>query len=68
MSDVQEVTGPMADTDIRCHRACVYSGGSVMCNNTREKKLRHLLLAAADACLGQCDCMRAWRAAVRQKW
>jgi len=24
----------MADTDIRCHRACVYSGCSVMCNNT----------------------------------
>jgi len=24
----------MADTDIRCHRACVYSGCSVMCNKT----------------------------------
>ena len=29
MSDVLEVTRPMADTDIRCHRACVYSSCSV---------------------------------------
>jgi len=56
----------MADTDIRCHGACVYSGCSVMCNNMREKKLRHWLPAAADACLGWCDCMRAGRATVRQ--
>jgi len=31
----------MANTDIRCHGACVYSGCSVICNNTREKKLWH---------------------------
>jgi len=54
----------MADTDIRCHKACVYSGCSVMCNNMCEKKLQHWLPAAADACLGQCDCMRAGRVAV----
>jgi len=32
----------------------------------RKKKLRHWPPAAADACLGRCDCMREGRAAVSQ--
>jgi len=31
----------------------------------KRQKLLHWPPAAADACLGRCDCMRAERAAVR---